>query len=160
MIKIGDKIPNLKMKVIENGQVGEQEIASLFDDHTVILFGVPGAFTPTCSNSHLPSFVKNFDTLKEKGINRIICLAVNDTHVLSAWSKTTASEDKITFLADGSGKLAKSMGLYIDLSDYSMGIRSKRFSMIVKDGTVSSLHVEDNPGICTISDALTILEDL
>lgn len=160
MIKIGDKIPNLKMKMIENGQIGEQDSTTLFDGKTIILFGVPGAFTPTCSNSHLPSFVKNFDTLKEKGIDHIVCLAVNDVYVLSAWSKETSSENKITFLADGSGILVKKMGLDIDLTDYSMGVRSKRFSMLVKDGTVSALHVEENPGVCTISDALTVLKDL
>lgn len=160
MIKIGDKLPDFKMKLVEHGIIKEKQISTLFDNKTVILFGIPGAFTPTCSNSHLPSFVEHFDKLKSKGVNHIVCLSINDAFVLSAWANATSSSDKIIFIADGSGILTKAMGVDLDLTAHDMGIRCTRFSMVVKNGLVSSLHVEDNPSVCSVSNALTIVEDL
>ncbi len=160
MIEIGQKLPLLSIKVIENGQIQQMDTNDFFQNKTVILFGVPGAFTPTCSNSHLPSFLKHYEEIKTKGVDSIVCMAVNDAHVLLSWAKATDSVDKITFIADGSAVMIKAMGLDWDGSDYGMGIRAKRFSMLVKNSIIQSLYVESSPGECMVTDAQTIMADL
>jgi peroxiredoxin len=119
--------------------------AEVFGGKKVALFAVPGAFTPTCSKQHLPGYVQKYDELKSKGFDLIACTAVNDVFVLSAWSKDSAADGKVLMLADGSADFAKKIGLDIDLTARGLGVRSKRYSMIVEDGVVKSLNVEEVP---------------
>ncbi len=159
MIEIGQNFPDFKVKASVGGEILEVT-QDLLKGKTVVLFAVPGAFTPTCNNEHLPSYVQNYDVFKAKGVDIIACLAANDVFVLMGWGKMSNAEDKITFLADWDAALAKSLGLDIDLSAHGLGIRSKRFSMLINDGVVTSLHVEDSPGACSISRGDAVLADL
>jgi peroxiredoxin len=131
-----------------------------FAGKKVVLFGVPGAFTPTCSMNHLPGFIENHDAILAKGADAIAVVSVNDHHVMNAWAKASGGEGKITFLADGSADFAKATGLDADLSKAGMGTRLKRFSMIVEDGVVKSLNIEEAAGKAEISGAARILEQL
>lgn len=159
-ISVGDKLPEATFKTI--GADGPVAIttAELTAGKKVVLFGVPGAFTPTCSNNHLPGYLENFDALKDKGVDTIAVVAVNDIHVMTAWARFTGGEGKLVFLADGSGEFAKACGLDVDLSAAGMGLRTTRFSMIVEDGTVTALHSGDAPGKAVESGAAKILETL
>jgi peroxiredoxin len=113
----------------------------------VVLFGVPGAFTPTCSNNHLPGYLENFDAIKARGVDTIAVVATNDAFVMGAWARFTGGEGKILFLADGSGDFARAAGLDVDLSQHGMGLRNKRFSLIADDGVVTAINVESKPGV-------------
>jgi peroxiredoxin len=124
-----------------------------------VLFAVPGAFTPTCSVTHLPSFLNAVDALKAKGVDTIACTAVNDVHVMTAWAEATGAEGKIMMLADGNGEFARSIGLNVNLTKSGMGERSRRYSMIVENGVVKALNVEDKPGV-NVSGAETVLSQL
>lgn len=159
-ISVGDKLPEATFKTI--GADGPVAIttAELTAGKKVVLFGVPGAFTPTCSNNHLPGYLENFDALKAKGVDTIAVVAVNDIHVMTAWARFTGGEGKLVFLADGSGEFARACGLDVDLSAAGMGLRATRFSMIVEDGTVTALHSGDAPGKAVESGAAKILETL
>ncbi|MBB4859818.1 peroxiredoxin [Novosphingobium chloroacetimidivorans] len=150
-IAVGDKLPDVKLtKVTESGP--EQVQASeYFAGKKVALFSVPGAFTPTCSAKHLPGFVEKASELKAKGIDEIACTAVNDAFVMGAWNKASGSED-VTMLADGNGDLAEAVGLVMDGSGFGMGKRGQRFSMVVNDGVVEQLNVEQ-PGQFEVSSA-------
>ena len=157
-ISVGDRVPSTTLtKVTEAGpdQVSSDEF---FAGRTVALFSVPGAFTPTCSAKHLPSFVEKADELKAKGVDEIACTAVNDAFVLKAWGQSADAGD-ITMLADGNGDLVKALGLTMDGSKFGMGQRGQRFSMLVKDGTVEQLNVEA-PGEYKVSSAEHMLEQL
>ena len=143
-IAIGDHVPDVKLTVVESGEFRETSTAAYFAGKTVALFAVPGAFTGTCSTKHLPSFLEHADAFKAKGAE-IACLAVNDKDVLKAWSKATGSDGKITFLADGNADFAKALGLETDSSRFGMGIRSRRFSLLVADGVVKEFNL-DEPG--------------
>jgi glutaredoxin/glutathione-dependent peroxiredoxin len=125
-----------------------------------VLFGVPGAFTPTCSNNHLPGYIENCDAILAKGVDQIAVVSVNDHHVMSAWARFSGGEGKILFLADGNGAFAKAIGLDADMSPAGMGTRVKRFSMIVDDGVVTTLNLEELPGKAINSGAARILEQL
>jgi peroxiredoxin len=142
-IKQGDKMPAGSFKVMT--AEGPKEITSdeLFAGKKVVLFSVPGAFTPTCSNQHLPSYLKNYDKVKAQGVDTIACMAVNDVFVMDAWGKDKAVGDKIKMLADGNGEYTKKLGLELDGSKFGLGTRGKRFSMIVNDGTVEKLNVDE-----------------
>jgi glutaredoxin/glutathione-dependent peroxiredoxin len=144
-IKVGDKLPDATFTVSTDG--GPKQISSgeLFNNKTVVLFAVPGAFTPTCSEQHLPGFVALADQLRSKGVTTIACTSVNDVFVLDAWAKARNAKDDITMLADGNGDFAKSLGLDIDLSKFGLGLRSKRYAMVLEDGVVKYLGVEDSP---------------
>ena len=157
-IQEGSTIPATTMKVM--GEKGPQDIttAELFDGKKVVLFAVPGAFTPGCSNTHLPGYVVNADKIKAKGVDSIICMAVNDAFVMSAWGKVQ-NADEIIMLADGNGDFSSALGLELDASGFGMGKRSQRFAMIVDNGTVSHLAVEPAGGI-EVSAAEKILEQL
>jgi len=159
MIKVGDKLPKAEFATMTGD--GQQKLSTdvVFGGRKVVLFGVPGAFTPTCSMNHLPGFVKNADAIKAKGVDTIACVAVNDVHVMNAWSKSSGAEGKVMMLADGNAAFAKATGLDVDLAVAGMGLRNKRFSMVVDNGVVKSLHVEDKSGV-SVSGAETILEDL
>tara|TARA_R110001583_G_scaffold2233_12_gene16448 strand:- start:3315 stop:3791 length:477 start_codon:yes stop_codon:yes gene_type:complete len=155
MIQVNDKIPSVILKIF--GEKGPEDISSesLFSGKNVVLFAVPGAFTPGCSNTHLPGYVVNADKIKAKGVDSIICMSVNDAFVMHAWGVAQNAEALI-MLADGNGDLTEALGLTLDARGYGMGQRSQRFSMIVEDGTVTSLNVEPKGGI-DVSSAESIL---
>ena len=157
MIKVGDKIPAVTIATM--GAQGPQPVATadFFKGKKVVLFGLPGAFTPTCSAKHLPGFITNADALKKKGVDAIACISVNDPFVMDAWGKSLNATGKVTMLADGSAEFAKAAGLNLDLTGRGMGMRSHRYSMVVDDGVVKKLDVEENPGACDISSADHIL---
>lgn len=158
-IKVGDTLPNATFTVM--GEDGPKPVASgeVFGGKTVVLFAVPGAFTPTCSEQHLPGFVGQADALRAKGAATIACTAVNDVFVLNAWSKARGAE-AITMLADGNADFAKALGLDVDLSSFGLGPRSKRYAMIVEDGVVRFLAVEDSPPEHKKATAETVLAAL
>lgn len=158
-IKPGDKLPAAEFSVMTAD--GQQKLSTdvVFAGRRVVLFAVPGAFTPTCSLNHFPDFLKAIDALKAKGVDTIACTAVNDVHVMTAWAKALGADEKIMMLADGNGEFARSLGLNIDLSRSGMGERSRRYSMIVENGVVKALNVEDKPGV-NVSGADTILSQL
>lgn len=159
-IAIGDKIPSHTFHIMSDDGPSAMTSDDLLAGKKVILFGLPGAFTPTCHASHLPGFVEHYDALKEKGVDAIAVTTVNDVHVIGAWKKATGAGDKIHFLGDGNAEFAKATGLEIDLGMAGMGVRSKRYSMIVEDGVLTHLNVEENPGQADISSAATILSQL
>ncbi len=145
-IKIGDTIPTLDLFVM--GDDGGPEAITtdeLFQDKVVILFGLPGAFTPTCSASHLPGYVQHADAIREKGADDIICLSVNDAFVMAAWGKELNVGGRVRMVADGSAHFAKATGLELDLSERGLGMRCQRFSMIVENGVVKDIETEDPP---------------
>lgn len=157
-ISVGDKLPDVTM--IKATEEGPQPIQSgeYFAGKTVALFSVPGAFTPTCSARHLPGYVEKADELKAKGVDEIVATAVNDAFVMGAWNKASGSED-ITMLADGNGNFAEAVGLTMDGSGFGLGKRGQRFSMIVEDGVVKELNVEE-PGDFSVSSAEYMLGQL
>ncbi|MEX0619416.1 MAG: peroxiredoxin [Pseudohongiellaceae bacterium] len=157
-IKEGDKIPSVTLKTM--GSQGPEDIATdqIFNGKKVVLFAVPGAFTPGCSKAHLPGFVVNADKIKAKGVDAIVCLAVNDAFVMDAW-RQTQNADQILMVGDGNGELTRAMGMEMDASGHGMGTRCKRLAMIVEDGTVTHLGVEP-PGSMEASSAETILKQL
>ena len=141
-IKVGDKLPEATFTTMTAEGPRPMTTAEVFGGKKVALFAVPGAFTPTCSAKHLPGFVNNFDALKNKGIDRVVCVSVNDVFVMSAWGKDQKVGDKVLMLADGNGAFAKALGLELDAKGFGMGTRSQRYSMIVDDGVVKQLNVE------------------
>ena len=159
-ISVGDKLPQATFKTMTADGSKEIGTADIFAGKKVVLFAVPGAFTPTCSNNHLPGYLENRDAILARGVDTIAVVAVNDVHVMGAWARFTGGEGKILYLADGSGAFAKALGLDIDLSAGGMGLRSKRYSMIVEDGTVTALNIEDKPGQAIESSAARLLEQL
>lgn len=159
MIKAGDRLPDVAFNVPGADGMKQMRTADVFAGKTVALFAVPGAFTPTCSAKHLPSFKEKAGELKAKGVDAIACTSVNDHFVMSAWAKDQSSGDGILMLADGSGDFAKAVGLDADFSKFGMGLRSKRYSMIVKDGVVETLNVEE-PGEYKVSSAEHMLGQL
>src|SRR3712207_1874311 len=138
-IQAGDSIPSAKLMQATPDGPRETTTEELFGGKTVVLFGVPGAFTPTCSAKHLPSFVENYDALKSKGAEVIACMAVNDAFVLAAWAKDQGVGDKVVMLADGAADLTRKMGLELDLTARGLGIRSQRFMLVAKDGKVTHI---------------------
>ncbi len=157
-ISVGDTLPNVTLvKATENGPEQVQS-SDYFAGKTVALFSVPGAFTPTCSAKHLPGYVEKADQLKAKGVDEIACTAVNDAFVLGAW-KTANDADDVTMLADGNADFAKATGLTMDGSGFGMGTRGQRYSMIVEDGVVKELNVEE-PGDFSVSSAEHLLGQL
>ena len=158
-INVGDKMP--KGQFTRMGANGPEPVSTddLFRGKKVVLFSVPGAFTPTCSAKHLPGFINTFDQLKAKGVDTIACMAVNDVFVMKAWGESSKAAGKIEMLADGNGDYARALGLELDASKFGMGQRSKRFSMIVQDGVVKSLNVEP-PGEFGVSSAEAALKQL
>ena len=158
-IKVGDRL--LKTTFMKATPEGPQPVDSeeYFRGRRVALFSVPGAFTPTCSARHLPGFVDKAEELRAKGVDEIACTAVNDAFVMGAWAESAGASDKVTMLSDGNGEFARALGLTMDGSKYGMGTRGQRFSMIVNDGVVEQLHVEE-PGAFSVSSAEYLLERL
>ena len=155
-IKVGDQIPSMKLMMGTPEGPKETSTDEIFKGKKVVLFAVPGAFTPTCSVKHLPSFVQNADALKAKGVDTIACIAVNDAFVMAAWGKEQGTDGKITMLADGSAAFTKALGLELDLMGRGMGTRSQRYALIAQDGKVTHLAVEA-PGGFEVSKAESIL---
>lgn len=146
-IKVGDSLPEGTFTRMTDGGPAPVTTRELFGGKKVVLFAVPGAFTPTCSKQHLPGYLEQHDAIKAKGVDTIACLAVNDVFVLDEWAKANGVGDKILMLADGNGAYARALGLEFDLSGFGMGTRSRRFSMIVDDGVVKELNLEAGPGV-------------
>jgi peroxiredoxin len=159
MIKVGDALPVAQFNVATAEGMKPMRTAEVFGGKTVALFAVPGAFTPTCSARHLPSFRERAGELKAKGVDLIACTAVNDHFVMGAWAKEQGVSDDIVMLADGSGEFARALGLDADFSKFGMGPRSKRYSMLVKDGVVRELNVEEG-GEYKVSSAEHLLGQL
>jgi peroxiredoxin len=158
-IKVGDQMP--KGQFTRMGANGPEPVTtdSLFNGKKVVLFSVPGAFTPTCSAKHLPGFLNNLEQLKAKGVDTVACMAVNDVFVMKAWGESSKATGKIEMLADGNGEYARALGLELDASKFGMGTRSKRFSVIVDNGTVKQLNIEP-PGEFGVSSAESALKQL
>ena len=159
-IQVGEKLPEATFKTMTANGAKNITTSDVFAGKKVVLFGVPGAFTPTCSNDHLPGFLENSDAFKSKGVDTIAVVAANDHHVMGAWARFTGGEGKILYLADGNGDFVTSVGLDADMRAGGMGVRSKRFSMVVDDGVVQTLNIEEAPGKAINSGAAKILETL
>jgi peroxiredoxin len=155
----GEKIPAVTLKTMTADGPKEITTDEIFAGKTVVLFGLPGAFTPTCSAKHLPGFVEKQGDLAAKGVDTIACVSVNDAFVMGAWGKQQSADGKVLMLADGNADLARALGLDADFSAYGMGTRSKRFALIAKDGVVSEVNVEA-PGAFEVSSADYVLGQL
>ena len=159
-IKPGDKLPEATFRIMTADgpkPVGTDEI---FKGKKVVLFAVPGAFTPTCHKNHLPGFLAHAAAIKAKGVDAIAVTGVNDVFVMDAWAKSTGGAGAIEFLSDGNADFAKALGLTLDASAGGLGLRSLRYSMLVEDGVVKTLHVEDSPGKADVSGAAMMMKDL
>lgn len=159
MIKLGDKLPDVTFTVPTPDGLKQMRTAEIFAGKTVALFAVPGAFTPTCSARHLPSYRDKAAELQGKGVDLIACVSVNDGHVMRAWAKDQSVSEDFVMLADGNGEFAKAVGLDADFAKFGMGLRSQRYSMLVKDGVVEALYVEA-PGEYKVSSAEHMLSEL
>lgn len=157
-IQVGDSIPEVTLKTM--GEKGPQDITTkeIFSGKKVVMFAVPGAFTPTCSAAHLPSFVANADKMKAKGVDSIVCVSVNDAFVMDAWGKAGNAED-LLMVGDGNGELAGALGVEMDGSGFGLGTRSMRYSLIAEDGKVTTLNLEKG-GAFEVSSGEAILEAL
>jgi glutaredoxin/glutathione-dependent peroxiredoxin len=158
-IKVGDKVPSVTLRYLAPDGAKAATTEEFFGGKKVVLFGLPGAFTRTCSQRHLPGYVTHAAELKAKGVDTIACLAVNDQFVMGAWGKEHHADDKVVMLGDGSGDFTRAIGLELDRIKEGMGIRSQRYSMLVDNGVVKALHVED-PGQFDVSSAEAMLKAL
>jgi len=158
-IEVGDRIPSVTLAQMTADGPAAVSTDELFSGKKVVLFALPGAFTPTCSAQHVPGFVQNADDIKAKGVDTIACLSVNDAFVMGAWGKDQGVGDKVLMLADGSADFTKAVGLELDLTERGFGLRSQRYAMIVDDGVVTALNVEDG-GAFQVSSAEAILAAL
>ncbi len=157
-IKEGDRIPEATMHIMKDGRPTPVTTDELFSGKKVVVFAVPGAYTPTCSQAHLPGFVVNADAIKAKGVDDIVCVSVNDAFVMDSWGKDK-NADQITMVGDGNGEFTSKLGLEMDGSGFGLGTRSQRYAMVVEDGVVKKLAVEE-PGKFEVSKAESILETL
>lgn len=158
-IKVGDHVPSATFMEMNEGRPQPVKTDDLFKNKKVVLFALPGAFTPTCSAKHLPGFVSHAEELKGKGVDTIACVSVNDAFVMGAWGKDQSADGKIEMLADGNGDFTRALGLEMDASKFGMGKRSQRYSMLVDNGVVKSLNVEE-PGAFSVSSAEHILKQV
>jgi glutaredoxin/glutathione-dependent peroxiredoxin len=158
-ISVGDKVPSAVLMQLKSGMPQPVKTEDLFGGKTVVVFALPGAFTPTCSAKHLPGFVQHAEDLKGKGVDTIACVSVNDAFVMGAWGDNQGAGDKVDMLADGNGDFTRALGLEMDATRFGMGKRSQRFSMLVEDGVVKALNVEE-PGAFAVSSAEHILAQL
>jgi len=157
MIRIGDTVPSITLKAITPSGVNDFSTDIFRSQGKIVIFGVPGAFTPTCSATHVPGFFNNAESIKAKGVSHIYCISINDSFVMQAWYQYLELGDEMTFLADGNGELTKAMGLELDGRAAGLGIRSQRYTMVIENGIVSSLVVEGNPGQCIDSSGESLL---
>jgi len=156
-ITIGDRLPNATVRLVTADGAKPTTTEEYFKGRRIVLFGLPGAFTPTCHKNHLPGFLAEEAAFKAKGIDAIAMTAVNDHYVLAAWAKATGAEGHIDFLADGAGDFAKAAGLSFDASPNGLGLRSRRYSALIEDGVVKQLNIEEAPGKADLSSAAHIL---
>jgi peroxiredoxin len=158
-LQVGDTIPNVKLMTFTGAGLKPVESGDVLGKGKVVLFGVPGAFTPTCNDHHLPGFVMQADDILAQGVDRIACVAVNDAFVMGAWGNAQGTGDKILMLADGSGEFTAAVGLELDLSGPGLGTRSQRYAAILEDGVVKELFVEKDTGV-NVSSADAVLKAL
>ena len=158
-IKVGDKLPSISLKYMNKDGMQTATTDDLFKGKKAVLFGLPGAFTPTCSAKHLPGFVTHSEELKKKGVEVVACLSVNDAFVMDAWGKAQNAGEKVLMLADGNGDFAKATGLTMDGTGYGMGLRTSRWAMVLEDGKVKTLNVEA-PGAFEVSSAEAVMKAL
>lgn len=156
----GDTLPEATFRALGPDGIETLSTKDVFGGKTVVLFAVPGAFTPTCHLKHLPGFIEGADAIKAKGVDDVICVAVNDPFVLAAWGEATGAAGKVKILSDGNAEFTKAIGMDFDGRGIGLGIRSKRYAMVVEDGTVKVLNTEENPGVAEVSDAESILAAL
>ncbi len=159
-IAIGDKFPDSMFKVMSAEGPADISSSKLFSGKRIVLFALPGAFTPTCHRDHLPGFIENLEVIKSKGIDFVYVLSVNDVWVMNAWAKSTNGFGKIGFLSDGSAEVTIALGMDVNTGPAGMGVRSKRYSMLLEDGIVKTLNIEEKPGQAINSGAATILEQI
>ena len=159
-IKVGDKLPNVTFRVMTSEGPKPKTTDDVFKGKKVALFAVPGAFTPTCSNLHMPSFLNNLDGFKKKGVDTVAVVSVNDAFVMKKWAEASGGDGKIDFLADGSADFAKGVDMVLDASANGLGLRSKRYSMLVEDGVVKKLNIEEAPGKVDVSGGDALLKQL
>ena len=157
-IQINDSIPAIDLKIVSSGEIGDANTAELFANGKTVLFGVPGAFTPTCSQAHLPGYVVNADAIMAKGADRIVCMSVNDAFVMKAWGEASNAE-ALTMLADGNAEFSTALDLLLDASGHCMGTRCQRFAMIIDAGKVTGIYVEQ-PKEFEVSKAEFILQQM
>ena len=157
-ISVGQKLPEFTFNVPTADGPSARTTEQIFKGRKVVLFAVPGAFTPTCQNNHLPGYLNHLDAFKAKGVDEVVVVSVNDVHVMKAWAKSNDALDKIMFVADGSAEFTKAVDLVLDATGGGMGIRSLRYSMLVKDGVVTLFNLEDSPGNAEISGAEALLK--
>lgn len=161
MIKVGDKLPNATFRVVTAEGPTPRTTSEVFKGKRVVLVGMPGAFTATCSKNHLPGYVEKAQAIRAKGVDAIVVTAVNDHWVMNAWGKASGGEGKILFLADGNGEFAKAIGLNYDASERGMGgVRSKRYAMLVEDGVVKVLNIETETGKAEVTSADNLMKSL
>ena len=159
-ISVGEKLPDATFKVMTADGPADKTTGEVFSGKKVVLFAVPGAFTPTCHQKHLPGFVENLGAFKAKGVDVVACTAVNDVFVMDAWAKANAAEDTIAFLADGNAEFAKAIGLDLDATGLGLGIRSRRYAMLVDDGVVKIMNIEEVPSSAEKSSAESLLKSM
>lgn len=158
-IQVGDRIPSVTLKRLGDNGMEEVSTNDVFKGKKVVMFAVPGAFTPTCSAKHLPGFVDSAGKLKEKGVDDIVCLSVNDPFVMKAWADSAGAGDKVTMLPDGNGEFTRALGLEMDGTGFGLGKRSQRFALVAEDGKVTKVAVEQ-AGAFDVSSAESVLKDL
>ncbi|HWL67218.1 MAG TPA: peroxiredoxin [Geminicoccus sp.] len=159
-IRVGDRLPEAKFKIRTAEGLEDVSTSQVFGGKKAVLFAVPGAFTPTCHNRHLPSFLEHGEELKAKGVEVIACVAVNDAFVLDEWARVNDVQGRVLMLADGNGAFTKAIGMELDASGAGLGIRSLRYSMLLEDGVVKVLNVEESPGVMEVTGADRLLQSL
>ena len=159
-IQAGDRLPQATLRTLTTDGPKTVETTEYFKGRKVVLFAIPGAFTPTCSKTHLPSFVSGAGEIRARGVDAIACVAVNDVFVMDAWGRSHGAAGRVDLLSDGNGDFTRAIGMTLDARGLGLGERSHRYSMLVDDGVVKALYVEDNPGQCEISAAPQILQAL
>jgi peroxiredoxin len=159
-IAIGDRLPDATFRALDTDGIQSMTTGDVFGGKKVVLFAVPGAFTPTCHLKHLPGFIEKAEDFKKRGVDTVACVAVNDPFVLGAWEQVSGGKGKVLFLSDGNAEFTEKIGMGFDGSGIGLGTRSKRYAAIVEDGVVKSLKVEESPGVAAESTAEKILEDL
>jgi peroxiredoxin len=157
-ISVGDSLPEATFRMLGAEGIESLSTADVFGGRTVVLFAVPGAFTPTCHLKHLPGFINHADDFKQKGVDTVACVAVNDPFVLDSWAKASGGQGKVLFLSDGNAEFTNKIGMDFDGSGIGLGTRSKRYAMIVEDGVVKALNLEDSPGVADKSTAENLLD--
>lgn len=160
MIKVGDIVPQVMLQRMDDGKVVSVDTRELLSGKKTVIFAVPGAFTPTCSEQHLPGYVGRSFDFRKKGVDQIICVSVNDAYVMHAWAREQSITNEVMMLADGSGDFTRAIGMELDLSKFGFGLRSRRYAMLIDDGVVSVLLAEINGGELKVSNADSMMDAL